>query len=95
MAGRAKTSIKTVVLHGITKSFMLKPWLVHKGKPGEIAAKTEALDFKEPARDGRSWFTGTDGCIVVARALAKGSVRGGIQNRAVASVVLERIGEST
>ena len=94
MAGRTKMSIKTVVLHGITKSFMLKPWLVHKGKPGEIAAKTEALDFKEPARDGRPWFTGTDGCIVVARTSAKSSVRGGIQNRAVASMVLERIGES-
>ena len=94
MAGRTKTSIKTVVLYGITKSFMLKPWLVHKGKPGEVAAKTEALDFKEPARDGKPWFTGTDGCIVVARALAKSNVRSGIQNRAVAGMVLERIGES-
>lgn len=94
MAGRTKMSIKTVVLHGITKSFMLKPWLVHKGKPGEIAAKTEALDFKEPARDGKPWFTGTDGCIVVARALARSNVSSGIQNRAVASMVLERIGES-
>ncbi len=94
MAGRTKTSIETVVLHGITKSFMLKPWLVHKGKPGEVAAKTEAVDFKEPARDGRPWFTGTDGCIVVARVLAKSNVRIGIQNRPVASMVLERIGES-
>lgn len=94
MVGRTKTSIKTVVLHGITKSFMMKPWLVHKGKPGEVAAKAEALDFKEPARDGRPWFTGTDGCAVVARALAKSNVRSGIQNRAVASMVLERIGES-
>ena len=94
MAGRTKTSIKTVALHGITKSFMMKPWLVHKGKPGEVTAKTEALDFKEPAGDGKPWFTGTDGGIVVARALAKSSVRGGIQNRAVASMVLERIGES-
>ena len=81
-------------MHGITKSFMLKPWLVHKGKPGEVAAKTEAVDFKEPTRDGRPWFTGTDGCIVVARALAKSNVRIGIQNRPVASMVLERIGES-
>ena len=94
MAGRTKMSVKTVVLHGITKSFMLKPWLMRKGKPGEVAAKAEAMDFKEPARDGRPWFTGTDGCIVVARALAKSSVSGGIQNRAVASMVLERIGES-
>lgn len=94
MAGRTKMSIKTVVLHGITKSFMLKPWLVHKGKLGEIAAKTEALDFKEPARSGRHWFSGTDGCIVVSRTLAKSSVSGGIQNRTVASMVLERIGES-
>ena len=94
MAGRTKTSIKTVVLHGITKSFMLKPWLVNKGKPGEVAAKTEAVDFKEPTRDGRPWFTSTDGGIVVARALAKSNVRIGIQNRPVASMVLERIGES-
>ena len=94
MAGRTKMSVKTVVLHGITKSFMLKPWLVHKGKPGEVAAKTEAVDFKEPTRDGRPWFTSTDGGIVVARALAKSNVRIGIQNRPVASMVLERIGES-
>ena len=94
MAGRTKTSIKTVVLHGITKSFMLKPWLLHKGKPGEVAAKAEALGFKEPARDGRPWFSGTDGCVVVVRALAKSNARSGIQNRAVASMVLERIGES-
>ena len=94
MAGRTKTSIKTVVLHGITKSFTVKPRLMHKGKPGEVTAKTEALDFKEPAGDGRPWFSGTDGCIVVARTLAKSSVRGGIQDRAVASMVLERIGES-
>ena len=94
MAGRTKTSIKTVVLHGITKSFMLKPWLVHKGKPGEIAAKAEALDFKEPAGDGRPWFSGTDGCIVAVRTSAKSSFRIGIQNRPVASMVLERIGES-
>ena len=94
MARRTKMSVKTVVLHGITKSFMLKPWLVHKGKPGEVAAKAEALDFKEPARDGRPWFTGTDGCVVVARALARSNVSSGIQNRAVASMVLERIGES-
>ena len=87
-------TIKTVVLYGITKSFMLKPWLVHKGKPGEVAAKTEAVDFKEPTRDGRPWFTSTDGGIVVARALAKSNVRIGIQNRPVASMVLERIGES-
>ena len=87
-------TINTVVLYGITKSFTMKSWLMHKGKLGEVTAKTEALDFKEPARDGRPWFTGTDGGIVVARALAKGSVRGGIQNRAVASMVLERIGES-
>lgn len=94
MAERARSSVKTVVLHGITKSFMLKPWLVHKGKPGEVAAKTEALDFKEPARDGRPWFTGTDGTILVSRTLAKSTVSGGIQNRAVASMVLERIGGS-
>ena len=94
MAGRTKMPIKTVVLHGITKSFTVKPWLMHKGKPGEVTAKTEALDFKEPARDGRPWFTGTDGGIVVARALAKSNVRIGIQNRPVASMVLERIGES-
>lgn len=90
MAVRPRSSAKTVVLHGITKSFMLKPWLVHKGKPGEVAAKAEALDFKEPVRDGRPWFTGTDGCMVVAWTLAGG----GIQNRAVAGMVLERIGET-
>ena len=94
MAGRTKMPIKTVVLHGITKSFMMKPWLVHEGKPGEVAAKAEALDFKEPARDGRPWFTGTDGCVVAVRTLTKSNVRGGIKSRAVASMVLERIGES-
>ena len=87
-------TINTVVLYGITKSFTMKSWLMHKGKLGEVTAKTEALDFKEPAGDGRPWFSGTDGCIVVARALAKSSVRGWIQDRAVASMVLERIGES-
>ena len=94
MAGRTKTSIKTVVLYGITNSFMLKPWLVHKGKPGAVAAKTEALDFKEPTGDGRPWFSGTDGCIVAVRASAKSSVMIGIQNRPVANMVLEKIGES-
>ena len=94
MAGRTKTSIKTVIMYGITKSFTVKPRLMHKGKPDEVAAKTEALDFKEPARDGRAWFSGTDGCVVVARTLTKSNVRGGIKSRPVASMVLERIGES-
>ena len=87
-------SIKAVVLYDITKSFMVKPWLTHKGKPGEVAAKTEVLDFKKPSGDGRPWFSGTDGCIVAVRTSAKINVRTGIQKRPAASMVLERIGES-
>jgi hypothetical protein len=87
-------TINTVVLYGITKSFTMKSWLMHKGKLGEVTAKTEALDFKEPAGDGRPWFSGTDSCIVAVRTSAKSSVRIGAQIRPVANMVLERIGES-
>ncbi len=89
-----RASLKVAMLHGFKSTPDTRQFLAVMGKPGEIAAKTEALDFKEPARDGKPWFTGTEGGIVVARALAKSSVRSGIQNRAVASMVLERIGES-
>lgn len=93
MAGRTKMSIKTVMLHGITKSFMLKPRLAHQAKPGEIAAKAEALDFKEPARNGRSWFNGTDGCVLSVR-IPHSQEDPTVRNRPGAAMVLERIGES-
>lgn len=87
-----RASVKIAMLHGFKSTPDTRQLLAVMGK--SIAAKTEALDFKEPARDGRPWFSGAEGCIVVARALAKSNVRSGIQNRAVASMVLERIGES-
>ena len=89
-----RASVKIAMLHGFKSTPDTRQLLAVMGKSLEVNAKAEALDFKEPARDGRPWFTGTDGGIVVARALAKISVSGGIQNRAVASMVLERIGES-
>ncbi len=87
-----RASVKIAMLHGLKSTPDTRQLLAVMGK--SIAAKTEVLDFKEPARDGRTWFSGAEGCIVVARALAKSNVRSGIQNRAVASMVLERIGES-
>lgn len=89
-----RASVKIAMLHGFKSTPDTRQLLAVMGKSLEVNAKAEALDFKEPARDGRHWFTGTDGGIVVARTLAKSSVSGGIQNRPVASMVLERIGES-
>lgn len=95
MKGLPRVSVEIVVLHGITKTPGLKPWIMAKGKPGVVAAKTDFLDFKTVTESGRTPFDNISTSIMAVKGRSGSDQSGQIMNCPALSLFLERLGELT
>ena len=95
MKGLLRASIKTTVLYGFTKTPSLKPWLMAKGKPGEIVVKASFSDFKTVTDSGRTPFDNTELCIVAVKERSGSGQSSQIMDRLALPMFLERFGELT